>query len=391
MAFVVVGMEAALRVTVFLIPSFVIRAASSLRKQALRALPPSLRSLRGVAEPADPCMVTATYSASTSELARFYGYGCEEHAAVTSDGFVLILHRITPRHGPRHGAPPVLVQHGLLQCSETWVTTNDALAFALVDAGFDVWLANNRGNRYSCKHTRLRPDDRRYWDFSLDQHALIDLPTNVDAVLESRAPSGWRTSASRRARPWALPAFRSRRSSRPRSMCLWRLRLPPALSASNQACSRLLSTAHPTRSICYLATRALCRRPSGGATTSRRASLSPPLTSASAICLAGGRRPCRAFARSSATRISIRRRRSRPSSTGSRLSSPTGSRCTTTPLRQTLHTPVPSRSSIPSRSSPCHSRSSTVAKTSCLTLSGCSRLCRRQPPSPAFHTTSTST
>ena len=128
-------------------------------------------------------MVTATYSASTSELARFYGYGCEEHAAVTSDGFVLILHRITPRHGPRHGAPPVLVQHGLLQCSETWVTTNDALAFALVDAGFDVWLANNRGNRYSCKHTRLRPDDRRYWDFSLDQHALIDLPTNVDAVL----------------------------------------------------------------------------------------------------------------------------------------------------------------------------------------------------------------
>lgn len=40
--------------------------------------------------------------------------------------------------------PAVLLQHGLLESSYTWVVNGPelSLAFRLVDAGFDVWMGN---------------------------------------------------------------------------------------------------------------------------------------------------------------------------------------------------------------------------------------------------------
>jgi pimeloyl-ACP methyl ester carboxylesterase len=77
----------------------------------------------------------------------------------------------------------VLLLHGFLQSSEAWVSTAHGLPFALADAGFDVWMANVRGNKYSCKHTSLSPHDDRYWNFSFDDVAQHDVPTNVRHVL----------------------------------------------------------------------------------------------------------------------------------------------------------------------------------------------------------------
>lgn len=72
-----------------------------------------------------------------------------------------------------------------MMCSEAWVCNGeDSLAFILADAGFDVWLGNNRGNRYSGKHTRLRPSEDEYWNFSLDEMARFDVPAMVDYVLK---------------------------------------------------------------------------------------------------------------------------------------------------------------------------------------------------------------
>ena len=47
-------------------------------------------------------------------------------------------------------------------------------------SSYDVWLGNFRGNKYSSKHLRLKPFDSEYWDFSLDELALIDIPAMID-------------------------------------------------------------------------------------------------------------------------------------------------------------------------------------------------------------------
>ena len=44
----------------------------------------------------------------------------------------------------------------------TWLLLppDQSLAFLLVDNGFDVWLANTRGSKYSRGHTSLSPNEQ---------------------------------------------------------------------------------------------------------------------------------------------------------------------------------------------------------------------------------------
>lgn len=39
-----------------------------------------------------------------------------------------------------------------------------ANAFILASQGYDVWLGNNRGTRYSQGHVSLSPINAEYWD-----------------------------------------------------------------------------------------------------------------------------------------------------------------------------------------------------------------------------------
>ncbi|CAG8728421.1 19776_t:CDS:2, partial [Cetraspora pellucida] len=89
--------------------------------------------------------------------------------------------------------PVVLFYHGLMTCSEIWVCNyeyKNRLGCLLADAGYDVWFGNSRGNKYSMKHLKYDPSGRKFWDFSMDEFALYDLPDTINYILEmTGAPS----------------------------------------------------------------------------------------------------------------------------------------------------------------------------------------------------------
>jgi predicted alpha/beta hydrolase len=60
-----------------------------------------------------------------------------------------------------------------------------SLALQLVDAGFDVFLGNTRGNRYSRNHTTLDSTQLAFWAWSWQQQAEYDLPASLSYVLEA--------------------------------------------------------------------------------------------------------------------------------------------------------------------------------------------------------------
>lgn len=118
---------------------------------------------------------------TTEELVRRQGFPIETHEVVTPDGYILCLHRI-----PRSEASVILLWHGLMMSSESWVCNPNrklVLAFELYEKGYDIWLGNTRGNKHSYKHVKMNTNQKEYWDYSIDESAKYDLPSSVDYIL----------------------------------------------------------------------------------------------------------------------------------------------------------------------------------------------------------------
>lgn len=116
------------------------------------------------------------------------GYPFEEYTCETKDGYLLAMHRIP--HGKdagptSNGRPPLLLKHGVLDSSYTWVANgpNQSLGFLAADAGYDVWMGNNRGNSFSEKHVRVHPSTATFWDFSFHEMGKFDLPAEITCIL----------------------------------------------------------------------------------------------------------------------------------------------------------------------------------------------------------------
>ena len=101
---------------------------------------------------------------------------------------MLGMHRIPgKRKNADEKCKPIVLWHGLSTDSEFWLahaTRENNLPVLLHDLHYDVWLANNRGNKYSMKHISMK-NGSDFWDFSLDEFALYDVP----AVIEVRTIS----------------------------------------------------------------------------------------------------------------------------------------------------------------------------------------------------------
>ncbi|XP_054287935.1 gastric triacylglycerol lipase-like [Macrosteles quadrilineatus] len=119
-------------------------------------------------------------------------YPFEDHTITTRDGYVLTYHRVAASSPEVEGKRkeeahrhPVLLVHGILQSSAFYLAIPQGLAYRLADAGFDVWVANHRGNPYSKAHLNLNPTlNSKYWEFSFDEMGKFDLPAAVDYILK---------------------------------------------------------------------------------------------------------------------------------------------------------------------------------------------------------------
>ncbi|KAJ9155634.1 Ab-hydrolase associated lipase region [Pleurostoma richardsiae] len=189
-SFLLVGFEAVIRILTLALPSSLI----TLFYRASRRLFNRLASpaAKRAEERRKPISTSIRNASDFVELCAMFGYSAEEHVMQTKDGFLLGLHRLAWKRGEDTNTSVkkrvIYLHHGLLMNSEVWVCLTDAqrsLPFVLADRGFDVWLGNNRGNKYSKKSVHAAPTTLKFWDFSIDEFAFHDIPDSIAYILET--------------------------------------------------------------------------------------------------------------------------------------------------------------------------------------------------------------
>ncbi|KAG8625340.1 hypothetical protein KVT40_007091 [Elsinoe batatas] len=195
-SFLLVGLESFIRIITLALPDPVIRFLyqQSRRLFNLLSSPQGRRSRNKKRAVSSPISKASDFT----DLVRLYGYYAEEHIVHTSDGYLLGVHRLGYRRGEEdqrvncgEGSiqkKVVYLHHGLLMNSEVWVCLTEeerCLPFVLVELGYDVWLGNSRGNKFSKKSTRYSPTSVEFWNFSIDQFAFHDIPDTINYILST--------------------------------------------------------------------------------------------------------------------------------------------------------------------------------------------------------------
>lgn len=115
------------------------------------------------------------------------GHTWELHEVQTEDGWTLAMFRILGNESKV--ADPIIVQHSWGQDAHSWLAeganTGAAWPLQLVERGYDVWMPNSRGTRYSNVNEKDGEwSDIERWDFSYVEMGLYDQPAFIDKVLE---------------------------------------------------------------------------------------------------------------------------------------------------------------------------------------------------------------
>ena len=123
------------------------------------------------------------------------GYGWDKYPVLTEDGYTIAMIRLFKQGENRYSQidrPPVLIGHGLGMTSEAYLVKDDEFNYSpaiwALESGWDVWLANNRGTRFSIYEDEALGIDsttNQYWDFEFTTMGRYDLPAMIDEILET--------------------------------------------------------------------------------------------------------------------------------------------------------------------------------------------------------------
>lgn len=98
------------------------------------------------------------------------GYQLEHYSLVTKDDYLLTLYRIPGKFSEAKQQntsqkPAVLMLHSQDWDMTQWVSNDadKANAFILAEAGYDVWMGNNRGSTFSKGHMQYTRHDFEFW------------------------------------------------------------------------------------------------------------------------------------------------------------------------------------------------------------------------------------
>lgn len=121
-------------------------------------------------------------------------YVISNYLALTDDGYYLVMFRVNLSDTEFAKLPPKLqanksrviqLQHGLFDSADTYFENGESgsLGFHLVQNGFDVWLGNNRGNKYSVRSVK-KMEEKDFFDFSFTEFGQYDTRAFVKKIKE---------------------------------------------------------------------------------------------------------------------------------------------------------------------------------------------------------------
>lgn len=121
------------------------------------------------------------------DYALAVGMDMENQTIETEDGYYLRVNKVIDpdarKHSDGKGGYPVLILHGLFQSSGSFITSEErSLAFWLAkQGGYQVYLGNTRAV-YGMGHRNFSTSDPRFWDWTIRELAMYDLPALVNHV-----------------------------------------------------------------------------------------------------------------------------------------------------------------------------------------------------------------
>lgn len=86
---------------------------------------------------------------------------------------------------------PLLIQRGIFDSADDLIIYGDhnSIALVLANEGFNVWISNERGNKYSRVHKSKIPMKKGFWDYSFHEMGQFNIKANIKFILEKTGKS----------------------------------------------------------------------------------------------------------------------------------------------------------------------------------------------------------